>query len=216
MRFLPFSKPQATEAKIRKWYKGQIDTPLEADKVSIIGVRGYYLDSMGKEAKNDRGIYDDAVFILGPDCFLSYNFNTDPSGYKSGRASLESPQIVTYKPGFHGYGRKSGHSAFRQASNVVVRRDGGTGNGKRVEGTSSLFVDRSNSRFWINLHRGGYSTTSSAGCQTVPPKQWASFYNTVKMLMERFEQKTFKYYLINEPRIKDRKHGYYEDGNFTQ
>jgi len=214
MKFLPKKKPQALRDKIEKWRSSQIDQDLPADAVSVVAVRGYYLDSMGKEAKNDRGIYDDAAFIISPDCFLSYNFNTDPSGYREGRASLESPQIVKYVQGHHGYGKKSGHAAFRQASNVVVRRDGGKGNGKRIEGTESLFHDQSNRRFWINLHRGGYTTTSSAGCQTVPPAQWQSFFSTLQLLTKRHNQRSFQYHLINEPRIKDPKNGFWKDGKY--
>tara|TARA_R110000772_G_scaffold45987_5_gene105124 strand:+ start:14121 stop:14768 length:648 start_codon:yes stop_codon:yes gene_type:complete len=214
MRFLPKKRPQALRAKIESWRSSQIDQKLQEDAVSVIAVRGYYLDSMGKKEKNDRGIYDDAAFIISPESFLSFNFNTDPSGYKQGRASLESPQIVDYVQGHHGYGKKSGHTAFRQASSVVVRRDGGEGNGKRIEGTDSLFHDRANLRFWINLHRGGYTTTSSAGCQTVPPEQWQSFFTTLQMLMKRHNQNSFQYHLINEPRIKDPKNGFWYDGEY--
>ena len=85
---------------------------------------------MGKKNVNDRGIYDDGIFVISPDTFTSFNGNTDPSvRYKTGRAMLRAPQRVVYKPGYHGYGRRSGHPAFRQENDVVVRRDGGVGNG---------------------------------------------------------------------------------------
>lgn len=209
---LPWKKPQALEAKIKKWRKKQISEKLDDTKMTLVGVRGYYLQSMGEAGKNDRGIYDDAVFIISPDNFISYNFNTDPSGYKTGRATLEAPQIVTYKPGYHGYGRKSGHSAFRQASSVVVRRDGDKGNGKRIE--TSLFTDANTAKFWINLHKGGRNTTSSAGCQTLPASQWQSFYSTVRMIMKRHDQKEFEYHLITDPRIKSSKKGYWNNGEY--
>lgn len=212
MRMLPWSKPKAVEDKIRAWHAKQISQKLDPEKVNVIGVRGYYLDTMGKSGENDRGIYDDACFIIAPDTFLSYNFNTDPSSYKQGRATLEDPQIVLYKPGYHGYGRKSGHMAFRQASSVVVRRDGDKGNGKRIE--PGLFSDKTTAKFWINLHKGGQGTTSSAGCQTVPASQWDSFYSTMRMLLKRHEQTEFFYHLIHEPRQKRGKKGYWHDGEF--
>lgn len=191
----PNSRPQATRRDVIDML---INSGLWKDRsitrMHIVGVRGYYLDSMGRRGRNDRGIYDDAVFILSPDTFTSFNANTDPSVYRTGRAVLEAPQRVTYRPGWHGYRSKRGHPAFRQASNVTVRRDGGRGHGRHLG--KGRFRDNPKGRFWINLHRGGWKTTSSAGCQTIPPNQWDAFYALVKLQLNRYGQRTFYYYLV--------------------
>lgn len=195
---IPNSKPRISRERLVANVIGQgLWKNDNVTRTSVIGVRGYYFNSLGQPNDNDRGIYDDAIFIITPDTFASFNGNTDPSRYKLGRAVLQSPQKVTYKPGYHGYGRKSGHPAFRQASDVVVIRDGGKGNGTPLGG--GRFRDSPSSRFWINLHRGGWTTTSSAGCQTIPPNQWGAFYGLVRLQLERYNQKDFAYYLIEAP-----------------
>lgn len=160
--------------------------------LKVFGVRGYFAPS-----KNKRGIYDDAIFVETTDGDrMAFNGNVDPSrSYKAGLASLETNQIVWYVPGLHGVSRKNPYSAFRQASVCVVRRDGGTGNGKSLG--NGLFQDRPNSRFWINLHKGGYNTTSSAGCQTVPPQQWDAFHSLIHSLLKRYSIKQFPYLLLD-------------------
>ena len=37
----------------------------------------------------------------------------------------------------------------------------------------------------INIHRGGNTTTSSEGCQTIPPRQWDTFIAQVDTLAKR-------------------------------
>jgi lysozyme len=155
------------------------------------------MNTMGKPGVNDRGIYDDAMFVLSPDTFTSFNANNDPSVYRRGYATLISPQKIPYRHGWHGYGRASGHYAFRQAGPVIVHRDEGIGNGHALG--DGLFTDRGTARFWCNIHRGGYNTTSSAGCQTIPPNQWEAFYNIVRVQQKRFDQKVFNCYLIDGP-----------------
>ena len=192
---IPNDTPKATREKvIAKLITSGLWKNTKVTQCSVIGWRGYYLNSMGKRGENDRGIYDDALFVLSPDTWTAFNGNTDPSVYRTGRAVLEAPQRVVYRPGYHGYKSKYGHPAFRQASPVIVRRDGGTGNGKALG--DGRFTDEGMARFWINLHRGGHTTTSSAGCQTVPPTQWDAFYNLVRLQMKRFEQTEFSYYLV--------------------
>lgn len=155
-------------------------------RMCVVGVRGYYLNSMGKKGVNDRGIYDDAFFVLSPDSFASFHGNTDPSKYQKGIAMLVAPQKIVYRKGWHGYGRKSGHNAFRQASDVKVTRDG----------SEDVFWDSERNRFWTNNHKGGNYSTSSAGCLTVPANEWDAYYAYVCMQMKRFGQATFNMYLV--------------------
>lgn len=163
-------------------------------RMHVVAVRGYFLNSKGKPGQNDRGIYDDAFFVITPDTFAAFNGNTDPSRYRRGMAMLKAPQKIVYRKGYHGYGRRSGHPAFRQASNVIVHRDGGVGNGKSLG--NGLFTDAGTNRFWTNLHRGGSNTTSSLGCLTVPAMQWNLFYDYVSHQMKLFHQTTFNCYLV--------------------
>ena len=196
MANIPNSKPQASKEDVIEMLIEQgVWSNREVTKLSLVAVRGYYLDSMGRKGRNDRGIYDDALFLISPDTFTSFNANTDPSVYRSGRAVLEAPQRVVYRPGYHGYNSKRGHYAFRQASDVIVRRDGGIGNGRNLG--DGRFTDQGHNRFWINLHRGGWSTTSSAGCQTIPPNQWDALYSLVRLQLKRYRQSSFSYYLID-------------------
>jgi lysozyme len=131
--------------------------------VVVLAIRGYYQDSMGKSGTNDRGIYDDAAFVVLSDRVVSFNFNTDPSAWRSAIATL-NPGIWTYWPGKHKVSDPDGYPAFRQADNVAVTRDG--------KGTEI-------GQFGINIHRGGVNGTSSLGCQTVPPAQWDEFKSLV-------------------------------------
>jgi lysozyme len=150
----------------------------------IVGIRGYFKDTMGKAGVNDRGMYDDAIFLVTPDVFMSRNANTDPTAhYKKGVACLK-PGVYEYKMGPHGLSRGP-YPAFRQFGNVTVIRDGV---GERT--------DSPNARFWINIHKGGFNTTSSAGCQTIYPDQWLAFQTTGYAEMKRHKQTVIPYILV--------------------
>ena len=50
--------------------------------------------------------------------------------------------------------------------------------------------------FGINIHRGGHTTTSSLGCQTIHPPQWPAFIALVKQEMRRESRGRIPYVLV--------------------
>lgn len=169
---------------------------LPINEVIILGVRGYYFDSMGEKGKNDRGIYDDAIFVISPENFFSFNANTDPSRFGQnknvgkGFAVLQEG-IYTYQIGRHGInreratnGRTKAYTALVQKSPVKVKRDGKN--------------DIDVGMFGINIHMGGMNTTSSEGCQTIYRPQWNEFIDTIQSEMKKYKQREVKYYLVEE------------------
>lgn len=160
--------------------------PTEA--VFVVGVRGYRRDTMGTPGVNDRNLYDDAFFVFGPGVFVTFNGNTDPSVHRPGIATLK-PGRHLYCRGWHKNGKPSGHLAYRPATQdeaLPVLRDGVEAQAPRPG-------------IAINIHRGGFTTTSSEGCQTLHPKEWPAFDALLSMLLVKHKQLTFPYYLINGP-----------------
>lgn len=154
------------------------------DAVALLGVRGYYLNSMGKAGVNDRGIYDDAIFIVSPNAYVSFNANTDPSIYRRRIATL-LPGLYRYRKGRHGISKGPGYPALRPATKdegLPVWRDG--------EGESIGYA--------INIHRGSPKSTSSEGCQTIYPTQFDAFISLAYEEMDRYNQKTIPYLLIEQ------------------
>lgn len=150
---------------------------------ALVGIRGYYKDSMGKKGVNDRGIYDDAIFLVAPECFLAFNGNCDPGYYKHRVANLKEG-VWQYKIGIHGLSKPAPkrYKALVQAAPVTVIRDQ---------------VGPDTGYFGINIHRGGANSVSSAGCQTIVPEQWPSFILSVELQMKKIGQKTIPYLLIS-------------------
>ena len=152
------------------------------DKVILLGMRGYYKRTMGNPEKNDRGMYDDAIFILAPGFFQAFNANTDPSVYRKGIATLK-PGVHRYRKGNHGISKGPGYPALRPATageRHPVTRDG--------QGDDFGIA--------INIHRGGFKHTSSEGCQTIHPNQWSGFITKVYELMDQHGQRTVPYVLV--------------------
>lgn len=140
----------------------------------ITGIRGYYKNTMGKPGENDRKIYDDAIFLIGKDDFYAFNANTDPSAFRQGIANLKAGIWPVYKFDLH----KGKYLALCQrAGKVSVVRDG------KGEDTGM---------FGINIHKGGLLTTSSLGCQTIPPNQYGSFIEKAQQLAEKYNGKDWK------------------------
>jgi len=178
---LPLSRPQQAKSKTHALLaKARV-----ADEVALVGIRGYYRDTMGKPGENDRGIYDDAIFLVSPNAYATFNANTDPSIKRQGIAVLK-PGVHRYRKGKHGLSKPGGgYPALRPATpgeQLPVTRDS-EGSGMGVA---------------INIHKGGLRTTSSEGCQTIHPTQWSAFVALVYSEMARAGQKTIPYLLVEE------------------
>lgn len=184
---MPINKPQAVPNMgrpelmeiIKKTYPNFV-----LDKFAVVGLRGYYKKSMGNPDSNDRGIYDDAIFILTEKECIPFNANCDPSRYEKHIAKLKAGVWHVYKFDKH---RGKYLALCQRAGNVTVFRDG------ENEDTGS---------FGINIHTGGYNTTSSAGCQTIYPTQWEKFITTCQKLCknlfgDKYRALTYTYVLID-------------------
>jgi lysozyme len=178
-QMIPKSRPQFTKAQVES-YLGLYD--LVKYPVKILGVRGYYKTTMGDPEKNDVGIYDDALFVVSKNFFGSYNANTDPSKIFKDVAVLKPGGPYLYKIGMHNM--KAPYEALRQYGNVTVLRNG------------IPVTDSPSHRFYIDIHKGGNSTTSSLGCQTICPPQWAGFLKDVKQQLALNQQTLIPYILI--------------------
>ncbi|MBE2284435.1 MAG: caspase family protein [Prosthecobacter sp.] len=178
---VPGSRPRLSQQDLAAKL-ANINLDRQKHPLIIVGIRGYYLDTMGKPGVNDRGIYDDAIFIDSADGFASYNGNTDPSKRREGSGTGSLKGMAKLKAGawfahkFDTHGGSVPHPAICQRlGDVTVIRDGK--NGQDYEDTGS---------FGINIHKGGYNGTSSEGCQTIHPDQWGSFYALAKDLAQRY------------------------------
>ena len=158
-----------------------------SDPVCLVGIRGYYRDSMGAVGKQDRGIYDDAVILVSPNVHAAFNANVDPGAYGKnpkigkGYASLK-PGVYRYKLGRHGLRSGNPYRALVQGNPVTVSRDGG---------------EDETGYFGINIHKGSNRSVSSEGCQTIPPAQWPAFITMVETEMKRNNAKTLSYVLTS-------------------
>jgi lysozyme len=172
-------KPRLSSAQILQRFKRLRDFKLSDHPLVIAGVRGYYKDSMGAPGVNDRGIYDDAIFVYTPSVMASYNGNTDPSFYRKGFGSAEKTKgMASLNPGVWNVYQFDLHrgkylALCQKFGPVTVTRDGVTD-----------YIDVG--YFGINIHKGGRNTTSSLGCQTIHPDQWESFISLVTDQAKRY------------------------------
>jgi lysozyme len=175
---LPYARPRLSREDALARLKQAGITPAQ-NEVIVLALRAYYQDA---SSENQRGIYDDAMVIIGPDHYSTYNANVDPSVFRPHVAKLK-PGVYEYAVGIHGLAKPPSkrYQAYVQAGPVTVIRDG--------EGAET-------GEFGINIHRGGESGTSSLGCQTIPPVQWPAFNEALKDQLARKGQKTFRYVLI--------------------
>ena len=164
---VPANRPQMKRKDLLKMLKDAHPDFVLPD-LFFVGIRGYYLDSMGVAGQNDRKIYDDAIFIVGKEEMIAYNANTDPSAFKLSIATLKPGVWPVYKFDMH----KGQYLALCQRGGpVTVIRDG------KGEDTGN---------FGINIHRGGVNGTGSLGCQTIPVDQFGKILKCDKVICDGF------------------------------
>lgn len=181
MSILPVARPALRRSQaeaILRYHCVDLQYP------ALLGVRGYFLRSIGDPAKNDIGKYDDAIFVVTPTAFVGYNANCDPSLHRARIAHLKEG-VWLYKVGTHGWSKPKHlrYKALVQADEVTVDRE-------NVTADDTGF-------FGINIHRGGETGTSSLGCQTIPPSQWYSFIELVQAELRRHGRPTIPYCLVS-------------------
>lgn len=150
----------------------------------VVGVRGYYKKSMGAPEVNDRGIYDDAIFIDTPSATIAFNGNTDPATYRKGAGRGAGKGMARLKAGcwyVHRFDLHSGKylALCQREGPVTVIRDG-----------SPEYEDTG--MFGINIHKGGLNSTSSIGCQTLHPTQWEAFITASQDQAKRYHGATWR------------------------
>ena len=203
---IPISKPKLTRTALLKRLAAHISVKAidPTTELIIVGIRGYFKKTMGNPTKNDRGIYDDALFILSPDCCAAFNGNTDPAEYRPGFSSEHKTKgIASLAPGVWRVYKFANHTPAdtqrspypaicQRAGKVTVWRDSEDG----------AYEDVGN--FGINIHKGGINRVSSVGCQTVPPDQWDEFLDSAVRLAKsihgegNWKKMVYPYVLIEE------------------
>jgi hypothetical protein len=178
---LPAARPKATRDEVLARIRAAHPDAAPAGAF-IAFFRGYYAKGMGPTIGNDRGLYDDAAFIIGSAggdglrSFSAWNANADPGAFRLGQGTGAKKGMARLKPGVwrawtfghHKAGTPGGHRALVQrAAEVTVIRDGKP----EYEHTGW---------FGINVHRGGVTRTNSEGCLTIPPDQWLGFLRAVE------------------------------------
>jgi hypothetical protein len=123
---IPGSKPRLSATALNARI-GPLGVDRTKHPVVIVGLRGYYKNSMGAPGVNDRGIYDDAIFIDTPSGTIAYNGNTDPSRYRKGRRRGAGKGMASLKPGVwyaHRFGkhRRQYLALCQLAGDVTVTR----------------------------------------------------------------------------------------------
>lgn len=159
--------------------------------VAVVGIRGEINHFQAAEhTANLIGVYDDVLCIVTPTAVHTFLGNTDPTRTIKDRAILQDGHRYRYMRGTHGITREKAkrYQAWVQAGPVIIRRfkeDGGLT--EEIKGQ------------WIgcNIHKGSWTTTGSAACQTIVPEKWEEFDGTLLQALKAVAQDKFWYVLIH-------------------
>lgn len=187
---IPAHKPQKAAAEIEKII-AQFPKAKSA-KVVLLGIT----DScpMGKPG-NDRRVYDDGLWLKTPSGLFCFNFNMDPNGRRPGHGFGSSKGMASLMDGcwlYKKHKHKGQYWALGQAEAVTVMRDADAQAKDTFVFEGQKYYAHSG---WhgINIHKAGNSSTSSLGCQTLPPSQWDAFIKLCYSQMDLYGQKTVPY-----------------------
>lgn len=181
MSTLPKGRPKLSQEDANKIVTAKLGAT--APKLVLIGIRGYYSNSMGPTKGNDINIYDDAMIVVGSK-YATFNANTDPSFVKRRNRVLAKLKTGNYK--YYKGKHKNRYNALRpfpEGVDMPCTRDGKDSTAK-----------------YTNIHMGGTGGTDvvwSEGCQTIPKTQWAKFIELVYEEMNKHGLKTVDYILID-------------------
>ena len=172
---------------------------LAAGRQVILGLR----DETAVNANSGKGAYDDRIVVLQANgsggTAREFSANTEPSSQYDGR----------YGSDFNGDGRlelgrmaegtvsfQKSHSGnlgdvLRPTQALGVERD--TNHDGRIDANDPRGTGRSTDNSFL-FHAGGNTNTGSAGCQTLKPGDFQTFWNGLG------DQKTFNYVLVNVDR----------------
>ena len=172
---------------------------LAAGRQVILGLR----DETAVNANGGKGAYDDRIVVLQANAsggtVREFSASTEPSSQYDGR----------YGADFNGDGRlelgrmaegtvsfQKSHSGnlgdvLRPTGAVGVERD--TNHDGRIDANDPRGKGQSTDNSFL-FHAGGNTNTGSAGCQTLKPGDFQTFWNGLG------DQKTFNYVLVNVDR----------------
>ena len=170
-------KPKLTRAELTAELQ-KLDIDLYKEGFVIVGWRGYYKNTLGKPNVNDRGIYDDAIFVISDKFYVAYQANTDPAKHRRG--------IATLIPGVYDCVKWKHHGKY-WALQIIEDR-------LKRDGIDSIDVGRHG----INIHYGSETATWSEGCQTLRKSDWEHFQPLVYDLMKIYKKNVVKYVLIEK------------------
>ncbi|HEX8299667.1 MAG TPA: hypothetical protein VF594_10955 [Rubricoccaceae bacterium] len=139
----------------------------------LVEIRGYDLNTKGVKGENDRGLWDDALVLLWIDgakttILASIRGNVDPSRHRTGIAFKHGPQHYRVRLGHH-----RNRLGLRQASPVLIDRDGTGGVEYRIDPARWPYVNIHDDRGW---------GTGSEGCSTAPPDDFAILFAAARSL----------------------------------